>query len=365
MKILVCVKVIKGELNPFDASALECALRLSDDVTVISMAAESCKDTLRQLTRLGAKAVLISDTAFAGSDTLATSYILSAVIQTMDYDLIICGRQSVDGDTAQTGPMLSKRLELPLVCGVMGAERSDEGLHIRTRNGGAEIRLPALITVERGYILRFPSIFSKTDDVTVIDRAGCACDLSQCGVKGSPTRVIKSFENERGRRICKFISMEALFPLIEELIKRPTAERKQSPAYTGRRLKGVWAVGDAALEKAREIADEVVCIEASSAEEIAERAVREKPRVILWNADEWGRKNAAIAAVLLKTGLCADCTELETDGETLFMYRPAQGGSITAKIKCLTLPQMATVRTKSTCEDIIVSGGRGIYAHMI
>ena len=73
MKILVCVKVIKGELNPFDESALECALQLSDDVTVISMGPKNCESVLKPLTRLGAKVILISDNRFAGSDTLATS----------------------------------------------------------------------------------------------------------------------------------------------------------------------------------------------------------------------------------------------------------------------------------------------------
>ena len=73
MKILVCVKVIKGEVNPFDESALECALQLSNDVTVISMGPKSCETALLPLTRLGAKVTLISDSIFAGSDTLATS----------------------------------------------------------------------------------------------------------------------------------------------------------------------------------------------------------------------------------------------------------------------------------------------------
>ena len=114
MKILVCVKVIQGEINPFDESALECALSLSNDVTVISMGPESSKPALHKLTRLGAKVILISDSIFAGSDTLATSYVLSKQIKKMDYDLILCGRQSIDGDTAQVGPMLSAKLGIPL-----------------------------------------------------------------------------------------------------------------------------------------------------------------------------------------------------------------------------------------------------------
>ena len=95
-------------------------------------------------------------------------------------------------------------------------------------------------------------------------------------------------------------------------------------------------------------------------EEIAQKVKEEKPDVILWNADLWGRKNAPIVAAMLDTGLCADCTMLETDGNDLIMYRPAHGGNITAKIKCLTKPQMATVRTKSESSDIIVSGGKGV-----
>ena len=126
------------------------------------------------------------------------------------------------------------------------------------------------------------------------------------------------------------------------------------------KLKRVWAVGEEVLEKAREIVEEVIQINKLTPEEIAKKAKEEKPDVILWNADLWGRKNAPIVAAMLDTGLCADCTMLEADGDNLIMYRPAQGGNITAKIKCLTKPQMATVRTKSKSSDIIVSGGKGI-----
>ncbi|MBR2321016.1 MAG: hypothetical protein IKA57_02650 [Clostridia bacterium] len=94
MKIAVCVKIIKGDINPFDASALECALRLSDDVTVISMCPPSSKDALLALTRLGAQVILLSDAIYAGSDTLATSHILSSALSKIDYDLIICGSAS-------------------------------------------------------------------------------------------------------------------------------------------------------------------------------------------------------------------------------------------------------------------------------
>ncbi len=90
MKILVCVKVINGELNPFDACALEEALRLGGEVSVLSMCPPSASDVLRPLTRLGVKNVyLISDSIYAGSDTLATSYILSLAAEKIGFDLIL------------------------------------------------------------------------------------------------------------------------------------------------------------------------------------------------------------------------------------------------------------------------------------
>ena len=358
MKILVCVKVIKGELNPFDESALECAFRLSDDVTVISMGPKSCVETLKPLTRLGAKVLLISDSAFAGSDTLATSYILSTAIKQMEYDLILCGRQSVDGDTAQVGPMLSQKLSIPVITNAMNITCEGSKVFADTRTGEESAELPALVTVERGYVLRFPSIFSKVSEVEIIDNTKLNCDVSKCGLAGSPTRVLKTFENESGKRKCKFISKKELILLVEKLMKQERCEEKKSTDCA--KLKSVWAVGEEVLEKAKDIAEDIIYIEKSTPEEIARKAMSEQPDVILWNADLWGRKNAPIVAAVLNTGLCADCTMLEADGDNLIMYRPAQGGNITAKIKCLTKPQMATVRTKSESTDIIVSGGKGI-----
>ena len=357
MKILVCVKVIKGEINPFDSSALECALRLSKDVTVLSMAPQSAADALLPLTRLGANVTLISDCAFAGSDTLATSYILSSVIQKMDYDLILCGRQSIDGDTAQVGPMLSDMLSLPLITGALSVE-ADSKIICQTREGNEEASFPCLVTVERGYILRFPSIFSRVGEIQTLDNSKIGCDIDKCGLQGSPTRVLATFENELGKRKCKFIEFEELVPLIEKLRLEDESDFPQSSCKS--KLRQVWAIGDEVKEKAYEIAESVIVIPKSTPEEIAERAKKEKPSVILWNSDAWGRKNAPIVAAKLKTGLCADCTQLECEGDILYMYRPAHGGSITAKIKCLTLPQMATVRTSIKSSDVIVSGGRGI-----
>ena len=346
MKIAVCVKVIKGEINPFDEAALECALRLSNDVTVLSMCPKSAESALTPLTRLGAKVVLLSDSGYAGSDTLATAYILSEALKKLTFDLILCGRQSIDGDTAQVGPMVSQMLGIPVITNALKVTCEDGAVRATTRDGEESALLPALVTLERGYVLRFPSIFSKTEPIEYWSNQEVGCDLSRCGLGGSPTRVLKTFENEKGKRRCKFITMEELLPLIEDW-KAKNREDSKIETQSDKKLKSVWAVGEEVLEKASAIAEEVVLIPKLSPEEIAARAEKEKPEVILWNADLWGRKNAPIAAAILKTGLCADCTALETDGEQFFMYRPAQGGNITAKIKCLTQPQMATVRTKS------------------
>ena len=102
MKIVVCAKPVNDELNPFDESALESALCIENaEITVISMGRYSAVNMLKRLTRLRIKkAILLTDQAFAGSDTLATSYVLSLAIRKLTPDLIICGRQSIDGDTA-------------------------------------------------------------------------------------------------------------------------------------------------------------------------------------------------------------------------------------------------------------------------
>jgi len=358
MKILVCLKVIKGEINPFDEAALECALQLSKNVTVISMAPLSAVDVLKPLTRLGAEVLLLSDSIWAGSDTLATSYILSEAIKKLDYDLILCGRQSIDGDTAQVGPMLSQMLSANLVTGAMSVTEGESSVTCITRDGEERVSFPALVTVERSYVLRFPSIFSKVRDIQILTNNDVGCERERCGLHGSPTRVLETFENIRGKRKCKFIKRSELDALIDELMKRDTIKEETTASLT--KLSNVWAIGGEVYEKALEIAENVTLIEKLPADELILKISEEKPDTVLWNADSWGRRVAPVVAAALKTGLCADCTHLETDGEALFMYRPAQGGNISAKIRCLTRPQMATVRTTVPSSDIIVGAGRGV-----
>lgn len=360
MKIFVCVKIVEGELNPFDACALEAALCVENaEVSVVSMCPASVADKLRSLTRLGVKNVfLLSDKAYAGSDTLATSYILSEFLKTKDFDLIFCGRQTIDGDTAQVGPCLAKMLDIGLITNVMKIESIDAEISCRTRLGDEKATLPALVTVERINNLRFPSIRSKLGEITVLSNAEVGADVSKCGLSGSPTKVLKTFENQKGKRKCTFVEPKDFKTLIERLSAEEKTDMKFAESES--KMTSVWAIGEAVAEKGIAIAEEVVVIDETDPKKIAELAKSEKPEVILWNADLWGRKTAPQVSAMLETGLCADCTHLETDGKKLFMYRPAKSGNIIAKIECKTTPQMATVRCEQKSDDLIFSAGRGV-----
>lgn len=358
LKIAVCLKIVRGEPNPFDACALEEALRLSEDVTVLSMAPLAAKEALSELTRLGAKVILLSDRAYAGSDTLSTSRVLAAALKKLSFDLVLCGRQSIDGDTAQVGPALSAMLHLPVITNVLSIHAATGGtVRCTTRLGKEEAHLPAVLTVERTCDLRFPSIRSKKAEVTVWDNHVLQLEEGQVGLSGSPTRVVQTFEKKEAVRRCRFVDLKALPLLTDRLSKEARLEKAIVPSKI--KLPEVWAVGKAVEKAASAIAERVVCIKETSVDEIYRRAIREKPAVILWEADLLGRRKAPMLSARLSTGLCADCTALETDGTTLFMYRPAQSGDIVAKIVCRTRPVMATVRTETKSADVVLAVGRG------
>lgn len=370
MKVTVCVKYCQGEMNPFDASALEYALRLPDaEVSVLTMSPPSCKEALIQLTRLPIKeAVMLCDSAFAGSDTLATSYILAAYLKKNMPELIICGRQSIDGDTAQVGPCLATMLGCGLVTNVMKYIAPDKCM---TRDGECSYSYPALLTLERIHTLRFFSIRSKIreDAVKVIDAEALGVDKAKCGLHGSPTVVIKCFENTSGRRRVKWID-KSEFPALFEKLKaeEKKTENKSDSCNNTEKLPSVTVIGADMESVGLQIAERVKIIEDTDTSVIAEKAANDE--VVLWKADSWGRNHAPIVQALLNTGLCADCTQLEIENGEFYMYRPARSGSVSAKIKCTTLPKMATVRTQSASSSVILSVGRGcaesldIAAHM-
>jgi electron transfer flavoprotein beta subunit len=233
MNIVVCLKQVPGTtqvkidpqtntlirqgvaaiLNPFDAYALEEAVRLrekySGKVTVITMGPPQAVDMLREAISVGAdQAVLLSDREFAGSDTLATSYTLfRAVKKIADFDLVICGRQTLDGDTGQVGPELSQMLGLPFIAYVSKIEEAVNGV-IRVQrmvDDGHEIietALPAVITVTKEInVPRLPSLRgmtkSKTAQIPTWTAADIAAEKDMVGRAGSATVVVKTFVPER------------------------------------------------------------------------------------------------------------------------------------------------------------------------
>jgi len=349
-------------MSPFEASAYECALRIPEaEVILLSMGVKSTADYLKSLTRLGAKkAILVSDSKFAGADTLATAYTLSLALNKIKPDYVFCGRQTLEGDTGQTGPMLSEMAGFDLVTEVMGIENTDGKLVCKTRREGVKTaENNTLITFERICNLRLPSLFSKYGEVEVWTADDIGADASLCGLKGSPTRVLETFENKSGKRKCVFLDKSELDSTIRNVLNSNKKERAEDNKST-ERLEKVWIVGEKPMEFAKLVSDDIKVIPLSDEETICRMIEEEKPNAVLWATDSESKRIAGRVASRLKLGLCADCTDLKTDGQTLFMYRPALSGKIFAKIKSLTLPAMATVRTEDDSKErMVVSLGWG------
>ncbi|MBO5939118.1 MAG: FAD-binding protein [Clostridia bacterium] len=370
MNIVVCVRQgLDGELGPFDASAYEAALRMEGaEITLLSMGPASVGEFLQRLTRLGAKkAILLSDPIFAGADTLATAYTLSKAIQKIKPELILCGRQTLIGDTAQTGAMLSALLDCSLMTNVMSIDSIENGsISCTTRDEGtANVPFPALLTVERTYSLRLPRLRSKAGELEIWNSKDVGADPEQSGLKGSPTRVIKTFENQSGKRKCQWISMEDLDHVIRESLKKSQPTTKKPTEQSKELLSDLCIVGKAPRSFAETVAENIIELPLTDADEIIQRIKEIHPSAVLWGSDATSKRLAAIVAAKMKLGLCADCTLLECEAGELMMYRPALSGSVIAKIKSLTRPAMATVRTKKeTACDIIVTAGFGVKDQM-
>ena len=207
---------IKSIINPFDTYALEEAVRIKErcggKVTAISMGPPQAEVMLREAISVGAdNAVLLSDSAFAGADTLATAYTLArAVDKLAPYDLVICGRQTIDGDTGQVGPELAEMLGIPFLPYVSKIEEIRNG-SIRVRRlieEGHELieaPLPAVITVVKEInIPRLPSLRgltrSKSTVIPVWTAQELGAEKNMVGLSGSATRVVKIFFPERTSR---------------------------------------------------------------------------------------------------------------------------------------------------------------------
>jgi len=229
MKIVVCLKQVPGTteikidsetnniirqgikniVNPFDTYAVEEGVRLKErhggEVIALTMGPPQAVDALREAISVGAdRAVLLSDPGFAGADTWATAYTLAQAIGRMaPYDLIVCGRQTIDGDTGQVGPELAEMLGLPFIAYVSRVEEIAGG-RLRVRRmveEGYEIMdapLPAVITVSKEInVPRLPSLrgISKARSAVIPawDAAAIGAEAAKTGLQGSATRVTRIF----------------------------------------------------------------------------------------------------------------------------------------------------------------------------
>ena len=392
--MVVCVKAVPGStevkmdpktntivrdgkqavINPFDASALECALALKDDfigfgmdvrVTVVSMGIPATESLLRDCIARGADdALLLTDRAFAGADTLATTYALKCGIEALDedFDLLICGKMAVDGDTAQIGPELAGAFEIPCVtdvscvqsagfttCGslalVHGCDAGEETVYLE---------MPcAMTTAKEIGQLRMPSIAgiraAEEADVRVVNAADVNADPARCGLAGSPTQVVRSFVPDRDQT-CETVDA---CPVIAISIERDEA----AGAVDLDAYRDIWVfvqtdehdtvtpVAYELMGKGRELADargcrlvalvgmspesslgdleHLVCAGADEvlvcrderlrqndaevyARLICDLVAERKPEAILYGATAFGRELAPGVAVRLQTGLTAD-----------------------------------------------------------
>ncbi|HEY87827.1 MAG TPA: electron transfer flavoprotein subunit beta/FixA family protein [Dehalococcoidia bacterium] len=206
---------IKNIVNPFDTYALEEGVRVKERyggrVTAISMGPAQAEEVLREAIATGADdAVLLSDGAFAGADTLATAYTLARAINKLEqYDVIICGRQTIDGDTGQVGPELAEMLKLSFVAYVSKIDEISNG-YMRVKRmieDGYEVMetpLPAVLTVVKEInVPRLPSLRGLTKAKSAVIPVWTAQELgvdnNMVGLSGSATRVIEIFFPQRVR----------------------------------------------------------------------------------------------------------------------------------------------------------------------
>jgi electron transfer flavoprotein alpha/beta subunit len=199
-------------VNPFDMYAIEEGLRLKEQfggkVTIISMGPPQAKEALKEAVAMGAdEAILLSDRAFAGSDTWATAYTLSQAIRKLGaFDVILCGKQAIDGDTGQVGPGIARQLNISQLTYVFKIRQLDPQAHTvvveRLLEEGREVvetALPALLTVVKDINQpRYPTFLGIRRATKMEIPVWGAADLPEAdagrlGLKGSPTQVVKVF----------------------------------------------------------------------------------------------------------------------------------------------------------------------------
>ena len=258
MKIVVCVKQVpdtKGGvkfnpdgtldrgamltiMNPDDKAGLEAALRLKDqydaEVTVVTMGLPKAEEVLREAMAMGAdKGVLITDRVLGGADTWATSTTIAGALRGLEYDLIITGRQAIDGDTAQVGPQIAEHLGLPVISyaqeikiegdSVIVNRQYDDGYHV------LKAKMPCLITAlaelnDPRYMTPGGIFDAYAAEITTLGRADLIdVDDSNLGLNGSPTKIAKASDKVRkgaGEKVTPDSPDEAAKLIVDKLLTK-------------------------------------------------------------------------------------------------------------------------------------------------
>lgn len=424
MRILICLKQVPDTtevkltddltlerefvaqvLNPADESALELGLELKEKhggtVTVLTMGPKRAEGMLREALSRGAdEAVLMTSPRFAGADTLVTARCLAEAEKALGgFDLILCGRRAIDGETGQVGPMVAAMLDRPCVVNATEGEIADGCLKaIQLTEAGSlqwKAPLPAVMTLcEWSHALRLPTISglrrAAQADVRFCEPEDLGIDPATCGLKASPTRVTHISARPVGVRPCVKTGFAEVMKALEAKglalgaagqeeaprLDVSADKEEQSAAITIAVLcEGDGSAAAELLGKARQLtpsgrvlalseteepplsafasfgADEAAALgrltdDCAQAERIADALRQLQPDAALFPATIRGRFLSAWVAARLHTGLTADCTALSlTDAGLLKQVRPAFGGNLTAEILCRTArPQMASVR---------------------
>ncbi len=221
-------------INPFDLHAIEAAIRIKEEtggkVTALTMGPPQAETALREAVSMGVdEVVLLSDRAFAGSDTWATSYTLAKAINKLGADVVFCGKQAIDGDTAQVGPETAEFLNIPHISYIRKIEEvSDSSIRVqRMMDEGYDVvesSLPVLLTVVKELNQpRMPSLrgkmAAKKVEIKKMGMADIEAEEDNLGLKGSPTQVKNIFapETKAERKMIEGTAEEQVDKLVKEL----------------------------------------------------------------------------------------------------------------------------------------------------
>jgi electron transfer flavoprotein alpha/beta subunit len=255
LKIVVCIKQVPDTadvkinpetntlvregvpsiINPFDMNAIEAGLQIRDEVggevVALTMGPPQAEDALREAISMGVdNVILLSDRAFAGADTWATAFALAGAIKKLDADIILCGKQAIDGDTAQVGPEIAQFMDIPHIAYIRKVEEVKDG-YIRVQRlmdegyDVVESSLPVLLTaVKELNVPRMPSLkgkmVAKKAEIKKMTREDIGIEESDLGLKGSPTQVKGIFapEIKTDRKMFEGTAEEQVNALVKEMV---------------------------------------------------------------------------------------------------------------------------------------------------